>query len=299
MKYTKQPLTFAEQADLLIQRGFIADREELIHTLEHVNYYRLSGYLYPFRNSDHETFKPGTTLHKVWRRYTFDRRLRLLLMDAIERFEISVRTLLAYHFSHQYGAFGHTRQANLPKLEPVEYAKWLDQLKTETKRSHEIFVNHFLLKYDEHEHLPLWMLCEVMSFGSTLTFFKGISPEIKRKIAAHYQIPDVVLWSWLRSLNAVRNLCAHHGRLIGRELGYKPLIPNARKYLEWHDPVNFNNNRLFVTITICQYLMRLIVPQSHWAHLLIDLLEEYSEIPLEPLGFPENWQQCPIWIAID
>ncbi len=261
-----------------------------------MNYYRLSEYLYPFRNADNETFKPGTTFEMIWRRYTFDRRLRLLLLDAIERIEISVRTLLTYHFSHQYGAFGHTRQANLPKLEPMEYAKWLTQLQTETGRSQEIFVNHFQQKYDEHEHLPLWMLCEVMSFGSTLTFFKGTSPEIKRKIAERYKIPDEVLRSWLRALNAVRNLCAHHGRLIGRELGYKPHIPNRRKYPDWHEPVSFTNNRVFVILTICRYLMRLIAPQSRWAALLFALLDEYKGIPREPMGFPKNWRQCPIWM---
>src|SRR6266508_2779501 len=99
MEYPKQALTFEQQADLLISRGLIADRNLLINRLRSVNYYRFSGYLYPFRNSD-DTFHSGTTFEKVWRHYTFDRRLRVIVMDAIERVEVAVRTQTVYHFVH-------------------------------------------------------------------------------------------------------------------------------------------------------------------------------------------------------
>ena len=79
MKYTKPPLTFEQQADLLISRGLIADKSTLITRLKSVSYYRMSGYLYPFRNPN-DTFKPGTTLDRIWQRYTFDRQLRLSVL---------------------------------------------------------------------------------------------------------------------------------------------------------------------------------------------------------------------------
>lgn len=82
VKYSKPALTFEAQADLLSQRGLDANRDQLIAILQSVSYYRLSGYLYPFRNVD-DTFKYVTTLERVWRRYTFERRLRLLTLDAI------------------------------------------------------------------------------------------------------------------------------------------------------------------------------------------------------------------------
>jgi len=89
--YSKPALTFEQQADLLINRGLVADRDKLIAVLHSVNYYRLSGYLYPFRMPD-QTYYPSTNLNKVWRRYTFDRHLRLLTLDAIDRVEVAVRT---------------------------------------------------------------------------------------------------------------------------------------------------------------------------------------------------------------
>jgi abortive infection bacteriophage resistance protein len=45
MEYAKKPTTFEEQADKLLSRGLVADREELLQRLKAVSYYRLSGYL--------------------------------------------------------------------------------------------------------------------------------------------------------------------------------------------------------------------------------------------------------------
>ncbi len=109
MEYKKDPFTYEKQADLLISRGLRADRNHLINSLRNVNYYRLSGYLYPYRdnNGDSDVFIKGASFEDVWRHYTFDRRLRFLLMDAIERVEISLRSRLVYYFIHDSGPFGY------------------------------------------------------------------------------------------------------------------------------------------------------------------------------------------------
>ena len=295
MRYEKPPLTFSQQADQLIARGLSADRSILIDRLKAVSYYRLSGYWYPFRNPE-DSFKPGTTLDTIWKRYTFDRRLRLLVMDAIERVEVSVRTSLVYHHAHTHGAFGYTNSTCLPNLKEEVYNEFLEKIATETEHSKEAFVSHFKDKYgDSHTHLPLWMASEVMTFGMLLTLFRGIATSIKQTIASEYKIPDRVLESWLRALNGVRNICAHHGRLWNRELGYKPTIPKKNKYPEWHEPVAISNNRVFAILTILKYFMNLIAPQSKWPERFDNLLSEYPEIPLRPMGFPENWQECSIW----
>ena len=105
VKYTKPALTYGQQAAQLISRGLLCDREELLRRLRSVSYYRLSGYWYPFRRLD-DTFLEGTTLESVWRRYRFDRRLRLVVLDAIERVEICIRTELVYLLAHTQGPFG-------------------------------------------------------------------------------------------------------------------------------------------------------------------------------------------------
>jgi len=76
----------------------VGDPNRMQQCLKVVSYYRLSGYWYPFRRSDN-TFKPDTSFAEVWTRYAFDRQLRLLVMDAIERIEVAVRSKLAHHAS--------------------------------------------------------------------------------------------------------------------------------------------------------------------------------------------------------
>lgn len=291
--YEKEPLTFEAQADRLIERGLEAERDALIRRLEAVSYYRLSGYLYPFRCNDSDRFEDGTNLETIWNRYCFDRRLRVLVLDAIERVEVSLRTKVVYHFSHEHGPFGHLDEANLPKLKVDEYLEWRAGLFEETSRSKERFRKHFFKKYTAHKNLPLWMAAELMTMGSLLTFFRGVAPELKRKVGEEYHISDEVTHSWLRSLNGTRNTCAHHARFWNQTLGYPPQVPNKDE--RWQGENKLRQDRCGVILMICRYLLRMISPTSQW-HLRVEsLLEEYPEIPLESMGLPQNWKDHPIW----
>lgn len=104
VKYDKPPLSLSAQLALLEERGMsIPDRPAAEHYLRHINYYRLAGYCLPFE-SDHANHRlqPGTCLDDVLNIYIFDRELRLLLLDAIERVETSVRAQWAYHLSTEH-----------------------------------------------------------------------------------------------------------------------------------------------------------------------------------------------------
>ncbi|MHB9070750.1 MAG: Abi family protein [Sedimentisphaerales bacterium] len=296
MRYTKPPLSFEKQAELLISRGLEADKDGLVAKLRVVNYYRLSGYWYPFRHPNTDTFKPNATIDKIWRRYTFDRQLRLLTMDAIERIEIAIKTSIIYHHSHSYGAFGYTAPIYLPNLDDRHYSGFMDKIKEATLRSKEAFVEHFKKTYgDTHSLLPIWMAAEIMTFGMMLTMFRGIEMKLQQTIAREYNISDKVLLSWLVAINTIRNVCAHHGRLRDRVLDYTPMIPRANKYPEWHSPVGIPQDRIFGILTILKYMMNIIAPQSGWSGRFKDLLDKYQEIPIASMGMPDNWCQCPIW----
>jgi len=296
MKYVKPPLTVQDQVDLLRQRGMDGDPGLMAQRLTAVNYYRLSGYWYTFRNPD-DSFKPGTSIDLVWNTYVFDRHLRLLVMDAIERIEIAVRSLIAYHHAHEHGAFAYALDPDsLPKLSPNKYRCFLDRVGEETERSRETFVEHFQTKYGgSHQYLPVWMATEIMSLGSMLTFFRCSGNKVKTAVAAEFGMPHKVFESWLLSLNTIRNLVAHHARLWNRVLGLKPIIPRIADYPDWHTPVKVENKRVFSILTICRYCLLQIAPQSEWMARLEALFARFPTIPMNYMGIPANWKECPIW----
>ena len=297
MKYPKPALSFAEQADLLLQRGLVGDRDRIIERLESVNYYRLSAYWYTFRDLDSPGGRllPVTTLETVWRRYAFDRHLRLIAMDAIERIEIALRTQVVNRFTLQHGPFGYLDRANLPGLSVDDHRRLLAKVRREAGKSREDFVRHYFDRYSSETDLPLWMACELMTFGTMYTLYRGLKTRMKKDIARECGVHAPVLSSWLRSLNQVRNICAHHARLWNREFGAKPLIPEQKANPEWHAPISIDSAKTFGILTVLHFLLRHVASQSLWRARLVALLDEYDDIPLHFMGFPEHWETSPLW----
>ena len=298
MRYEKRALTFEEQADLLLRRGLLASRDALIKRLAATSYFRISGYLYPFRIPGSDNFQPGTSLEKVWALCRFDQRLRTLLLDAIEAIEVFTRTQLAYHFAHEFGPFAYNHNGNLPNLVPDRFQTWQRKLDDQVQRSmqsHEEFVIHFFQRYgDEHSRLPIWSLVELMDFGSTLTFHKGVNDTIKKRVANAVGLPDVVFASWLLTLNTIRNRCAHHSRLWNWTLGTPVLLPRERKYPQWHNPA-LPNQQIGIVIMLCRYLLTRISSSNRWEERVVGLFSEFPVLPLSAMGLPTNWQQHPLW----
>lgn len=300
MNYSKPPLTLDEQGDLLIARGMTGDRDLMIERLGTVNYYRLSGYWHPFRNHPGESFWSGTSFDAVWDRYEFDRGLRLVVMDAVERIEVAVRTQLAYQHAHRWhDPFAYAQNpAALPGLSTNQRGRLLETIREETENSRETFVKHFRTKYGEcHDFMPVWMASEIMTFGSILTFYRGAATETRRAVAALLDVHDTVVESWLLALNTIRNICAHHARLWNRELGIKPKIPERKR--EWHEPVEVANERVFGILTICRYCLARIAPRDRWADRLRVLLAEHPKVPRIAMGFPAEWVNSAIWEESD
>lgn len=59
VKYTKPALSLEDQADLLLKRGMVGDREKMIRRFSAVSYYRLSGYWFHRKRPD-DSFEPVT-----------------------------------------------------------------------------------------------------------------------------------------------------------------------------------------------------------------------------------------------
>lgn len=103
--FVKSAIPPIEQVVLLKQRGLIVlDEEEALSVLNAVSFFRLTPYMRPFQIQGHEhQFKPNVSFEQIIRLYSFDRRLRLLVIDAIERIEVAVRAHISNELCAQYG----------------------------------------------------------------------------------------------------------------------------------------------------------------------------------------------------
>ena len=172
MWFEKPPKTFDDQVDLLISRGMrIDDPKRARRYLSHLNYYRLAAYWLPFEQ-DHTThrFKPGVEFDLVLEYYIFDRKLRLRIMDAIERIEVSLRTRWAYHIAHSYGPHALLDQTLFKSRWP--HTENINTLRETIRRSSEVFIRHFN-KYDEMLP-PVWVVCKIMTLGQLSKWYANL-----------------------------------------------------------------------------------------------------------------------------
>ncbi len=293
--FDKPATTPAQQLALLRQRGMMIDDEDLaIFYLRHINYYRLAAYWLPFE-ADHacHRLRPGTRFADVLNLYVFDRELRLLVLDAIERFEVSVRSQWAHHLAHAHGPHAHL-DASLA-FHQQRWHRNLAKLSKEIERSDETFIKHLRSKYIEPVP-PLWAACEVMSLGLLSRWYDNLKPmPVRRKISAVYGLDEQVLASWLHHLSLVRNVCAHHARLWNRDFTVTPLLPRS-KPSTLAQQLNPASRKLYNAMAILKYLMDAIAPAHRWHQRLMNLIDSHA-IPTGAMGFPSEWRSLPIWTA--
>lgn len=296
--YIKPALSFEQQMAKLVTRGLVIKNPVAAAIkLACISYYRLSGYCYPFRQREahgqiSDNLVAGTTWEQILALYEFDRHLRLLVLNAIERVEVAVRTQLTYHLAHTHGAFGHTVAANFHAN--FDHAKWLIQIESETQRSSDEFIHHYRREYDGFPRIPLWMLTEIMSLGNLSRLYQGLQPNDKRPIASHFNLHPKRLADWLHTLTYVRNVCAHHSRLWNRELAIRP---DKVKDINWLPPITPRSDRIFYVLLMLRHLLAATGNGTEWAHQINQLLAPFavSRQWRAAMGVPDQWEQHPVW----
>lgn len=297
MRYKKDALSFEEQANLLIQRGLECNRDELISYLTQINYYHLSGYLYPFRETGSDNFITNTTLENIRMRVDFDSDIRLLIMKAVEKIEIAIfRTQMVEHLAQKHGPFCYIKQEAYKdkNIFPDNFLNQMIKFSSDIIQDQNTdFIKRYREKYTEEEFLPFWMIVEKMSFGQLGHIFNNLQIEDRVALSEKYQLHYKVLSSWLHTLSFIRNTCAHHGRLWRRYIPIKPKIPN--NIPGFHNPIQIENSNLFGILVISQYLINFINPELGWGTQLQNIVAKYPDLPFGEIGFPANWQDVPFW----
>jgi len=239
--------------------------------------------------------------------YVFDKKLRLLTLDAIERIEIALRTdiaLLLGQYSpvaHRDPAFLHGRftKTLLRGKTVTGHQVWLNRLDETTLKSREEFVEHFRRTYSTP--LPIWMAVELWDFGMLSHFLAGMRHQDQTTLATKYGLPrPELLTGWIRSVNFARNLCAHHSRLWNRPLVDQPSLSRKGEValLDHMAADQHLQKRYYAVAAVLHYLLRFINPTTAWAYRLSELVASLPTAPgisLRHMGFPKDWTALPLW----
>jgi abortive infection bacteriophage resistance protein len=327
MTYSKPWKSYEEQLDQLVSRGMlVGDRAVALEYLERIGYYRLSGYWFAFRERSgslimlgddgrkpkkvkietllFDQFKSGATFQNAVDLYVFDKQLRLLALDALERIEVALRVDVSHvlgrldKFAYLKPEFFHEDFSG--KLDKdsglTRHHEWLGKHAQLINRSKEEFVRHNKAKYG----LPLamWVACEVWDFGTMSTLFKGMREAEQDAIAGQYGISNGRIFAtWLRSLNYLRNVCAHHSRLWNRNIVDQPRLPSTTEQ-PWVTPFEANEHfraRCFLLLRIARHLMLVINPRSSWPERMSAHLRAFPDLShlglnLAGMGAPDGWE---------
>ncbi len=298
----------------------ITDRVRAADHLQRIGYYRLSGYWYPSRQietvlNEHgkptvcarEEFRAGTTFAHAVDLCIFDKKLRLIFLDAFERIEVSLRVeaallLSAHHpLAHRDPQLLDAKFAVTPNAASGRtlHQEWLERLDVLTRKSREEFIGSFRKKYNTE--LPMWIAIELWDFGTLSHFLGGMRKRDLNVLAKRYGLPHgQALVGFVRNLNIARNVCAHHGRYWNRVNVNRPSLPKVGEVPlldHLHDPAT-QNGRLYVTAALTQHFMKIICPNSQWSTRLRSLIDSFPAGPgieFHHTNFPVNWQILDLW----
>lgn len=315
--YQKVALTHDGLLERLKERGLIVDDpDRTLRYLRHIGYYRFSPYLIPFRRStSSEQLEAGVTFDQVLDVYVFDRKLRLLLLDAIERIEVAIRSALTDHMSiHYEDPFWYLNERHFrdgkghESLINVIEKTCCNQLdrnpeQHDGKLVYRSALEHYLVTYSEPALPPSWVVMELLTIGQLERTIKNLKKKSDiGRIGGSLGVPANVLTSWLTNFVRVRNISAHHGRLWNVGLGVTPVIPKDPRVPWLYDRSYFVDNprarqRLYPTLIAVQSLLSAISPRSTWSTRLYCLLEDHPEVPLHGMGISDDWFEDEFWAS--
>lgn len=312
--YTKPALSHAQLLQRMKQRGLgVPDDERAERYLRHVGYYRLSPYAIPYQAAvgDHR-FKEGIQFDQILDLYVFDRHLRLLVMDALERVEVAIRSALTDYMSLTHGGPHWYTNSELfsdgrrhEGLLNIVRGHCENQLglspEPDGQIVHRSALEHYLTTYGGPELPPSWLMLETLTFGQLEGTVRNLSARRDLSaIAESVGLNAPLLLSWLKAYVRVRNVCAHHGRLWNVGLGVYPALPQSPRVSWLSDPTVLSEDpqrakRLYPVLVSLQSVLDTISPGSTWTARLSDLLAQHPEVPLHGMGIPQDWREDGFW----
>jgi abortive infection bacteriophage resistance protein len=296
VNYTKVCTLPQDLIPLLKNRGLsISDEQRTVNYLTNIGYFRLSAYCYPLLDEPkaNHLYKSGATFDMALNMYRFDRKLRILLFNEIEKIEVAIRSAMNNRVSNGLNdIFWMTDSKHFSNMSVFD--RHLSSIQSELNKTNEEFILHFRSTYD-NPFPPAWMISEIMPFGTLCGIFNNLKyKSLQKTISSYFSLSVPVFSSWIVSLVNLRNLCGHHNRTWNRE---NPLIPAPLKLsaFPWIDSSTADMKRIYYRICIIKYLLFTVSPNNRFTQKLKSLLAAYPTIDVKAMGFPDNWENEALW----
>lgn len=312
-------LTVEELLVLLKARGLrIGDGQKASHYLETVGHHRLSPFYAEFfeKSAPDKRFGSATAieLEEVVKLYSFDRRLRLLLVGPLEKIEVALRAMIIA----EVGNFLHrtSRQrpikidlfdAQLYKLDGSKIFghsrrhRWEDmrqRVRSDiAKKLRQGIRQHKIDPSATRSDLPAWSILQMTSFGPIVNLYLLLRPEIAIPIAKKMRIHREVLDSILLALIDLRNACAHHEPIWNWPVRIRRtamLFP--ARFVEAAQINSGNGQRLYAYCAVIHILLSYLSDgKTTWYRRFKKLINEFDTLYSSRMGLPEDWQTLAFW----
>ncbi len=297
MHYQRPSITPKEAVRRLCAKGLIiSDPVAAEKFICFVGYFRLRGFCLPFMQTAPPGFLHGSRIfHQgvhwddVTAAYECDRQLRSLVFQQIERIEIAFRAVFVDHMAGKYGPHWYADIQNGFVNKALDHMDWLIDAMKEIKRSGEHALKSYFKNYKKPAAPPVWYAAESITFSKWSMLYKALSQDTGA-IAKPFGVPPDVLSSWAHTLSVLRNMCAHHSRLFGKNLTLQP--STYRKFqAEFHNP-----NSLYTQLVVIRILTQAIDQNTLLVDGLRQLQIDFPNINFAThYGLPADWQMRQIW----
>ena len=199
-------LKIEDQLDLFYRRGvFITDKIKALEKLKHISYYRLKDFAKPYSSITMYGEVPvlkysNITFEDIVKRYYQNKNLRINLLHAIEKIEVSIKRNISFILGSRYGAYVYLEWANKKdykkfELEQKQFYFKKDLLKTVKKSSLSDLGDKRNLNT---EGFPtIWIATEILMFGELVHLIKIMSTKNQNELAKFYNCSFKELLSWL------------------------------------------------------------------------------------------------------
>lgn len=315
-------LTTEELRELLRSRGLnVTESDNTLLYLETIGHCRLSDY-YPAFTDDGRLFDTSAivTIEDVFRLYSFDRRLRLLLLGPFEKIEVTLRSLIIKEIGDFVGAASESRAVRINLFDRSLYDLSTDLGRTAYEAAREgcwrgAFTKWLQsvgkVKYSRDERreafdgvyrsMPAWQVLQYASFGPLANLFDALDSRITTPIAKRFQIPRHILVRLFYAMKDLRNACAHHEPIWNWDGAKRSFIMKfPRRYRADAKITDENVRKIYAyCAAIHIFLGFLSNGQTTWYRRLKKLINEFNTIYSTAIGFPRDWQTMPFWCCAD